>query len=102
VATSAVKTERATASESIAPDLKTARRYYGRVSKLLAMSARAVDNANEAYMLISNGNQFSQELKDSATITLFLAGFKDYGRSSGLDANMPDCTNAAFVEMLKK
>lgn len=83
-------------------DLKTVRRYYGRVSKLLAMSARAVDNANEAYMLISNGNQFSQELKDSATITLFLAGFKDYGRSSGLDANMPDVANAAFVELLKK
>ena len=85
-----------------ATDLRAARRYYGRLGKLLAVSARAVDNANEAYMKISDGNQFSQELKDSATISFFLAGFKDYGKTSGLDAQMPDVGVEKFVELLKK
>ena len=84
------------------PNPMVAARYFGKLSKLLAMSARAVDNANEIYAKLSKGNQFSQELRDSATTTFFLSAFKDYGRTAGLDAEMPPLKVDEFVALFEK
>ena len=92
----------APAAEHVVNDaeMKQDLRHCSRLSKLMAYTAMTIDNGNEAYELIT-GNQLSPEFVAAMSPTIFLALFKDYGKTSGMDSHMPVCSNADFAEKIK-
>ena len=82
-------------------ELKQDLKHCCRLANLLAVTAMTIDKANAAYQAYS-GNQFSSEFTSAMAPTMFLALFKDYGRTMGMDSHMPVCSSDAFAETLKR
>ena len=82
-------------------ELKQDLRHCCRLANLLTMTALTIDKANAAYQLYS-GNQFTSEFTSAMAPTMFLALFKDYGKTMGMDSHMPVCSSETFAETLKR